>query len=214
MIKPIKLPFKDNKVNFDESISHGLFLLVGLQGSGKTAFATRLILNEHNNRPIFTNYNLYGIPFIKITLGNEKAEKSGSIDILKTIKKNPSFFDNSVMVLDEIHVYFNSKNYFKDRQRELDQFFSQLRKRNILLIATTQRFMSVNISVRSQARFLMELEKVVFEPRTKRRDNDTLFKVSTYRQEQGYYYPQQVAKPVIFDLKPYFRYYNTLEVIT
>src|SRR5690606_32871437 len=115
------------------------------------------------NRPIFTNYNLYGIPFIKITLGNEKAEKSGSIDILKTIKKNPSFFDNSVMVLDEIHVYFNSKNYFKDRQRELDQFFSQLRKRNILLIATTQRFMSVNISVRSQARFLMELEKVVFE---------------------------------------------------
>lgn len=225
--KPILLDLNENKRTSVDNNQNGLYILVGKQGSGKTAFATRLIVLDYESikRRVFANYNLYGIPFQRITLGNEREEKNGAIDILKAITKDPDYFNNSIIVIDEGHIYFDSKDYFSNNQRALQNFFSQLRKRNILLAITTQRFMGINITVRAQAKFLMYFEPQKVEEVTittdsrgkkiKKTTSYELFNVELFTQEAGYSHPQPIKrKPDTFDLRDYFKYYNTREVIT
>src|SRR5690554_5789954 len=191
-------------IKYDNKILRGCFIAVGEQGSGKTAFITKLAIDNLKDRDyrLFSNYSFFNTNYTKITLGNEKEKKKGSIDILEKLDEDKNYFNNSILCLDEIHIYLDAYDYFKKNNRRMQTFFSQLRKRNILLLATSQDIMNIDIRVRRQTRNFFEMEQIT----------NNIFEVTTYKMYDGYYYPNVISKYRV-DLSNYFQYYDTNEII-
>lgn len=190
-------------IKYDNQILRGCFIAVGEQGSGKTAFITKLAIDNLSIRDyrLFSNYNFFNINYTKITLGNQKEKGKGAIDILEKLDEDKNYFNNSILCLDEIHIYLDAYDYFKKNNRRMQTFFSQLRKRNILLLATSQDIMNVDIRVRRQTRNFFEMEQI---------SND-IFEVTTYKMLEAYY-PTMISKYRVI-LTDYFKYYDTNEII-
>lgn len=178
---------------------HGFYLAIGRQGSGKTAFITKLLVDNYSpDKKVYSNYSLFGIDHEKITFDNKK--NKNSIDILKVISDNPNYFNNSIMLLDEIHLYFDSRDFMKTNNRVIQNFFSQLRKRNILLLATTQYILHLDIRIRRQALAVFQMTNL----------KDGIFKVDVHEID-GYY--TNFIRTELVNLKDYFKYYDTNELV-
>ena len=182
-------------------IMHGFYLAIGRQGSGKTAFITKLLVDNYSNdRKVYSNYSLFGINHERITFNREIKKDEKAIDILKVIRKNPDYFNNSIMLLDEIHIYFDSRDFMKTNNRIIQNFFSQLRKRNILLLATTQYILHLDIRVRRQALAVFQMTNL----------KDGIFRVDVHEID-GYY--TNFIRSELVNLNDYFKYYDTNELI-
>lgn len=177
---------------------NGFYLSIGKQGSGKTVFSVKLLYSELDNRKIFSNFKLFGLDYTPITFDNER--ETNKIDILKALDDDPNYFDNSIMLIDEMHIYFDSLDFMKKNQRRIQKFFSQLRKRNILLLGTTQYIMNIDVRVRRQCFNVFEMYHIF----------KGLFEVTTY--EIDGYFSKEISKYRI-DLSEYFDKYDTNEVI-
>ena len=178
---------------------HGFYLAIGRQGSGKTAFITKLLVDNYSSdKKVYSNYSLFGIDFEKITFDNKR--NKNAIDILNVIKDNPNYFNNSIMLLDEIHLYFDSRDFMKHNNRIIQNFFSQLRKRNILLLATTQYILHLDIRIRRQALAVFQMTNL----------KDGIFRVDVHEID-GYF--TSFIKSEFVNLNDYFKYYNTNELI-
>lgn len=178
---------------------HGFYLAIGRQGSGKTAFITKLLVDNYSSdKKVYSNYSLFGIDYEKITFDNKKDKNS--IDILEALNDNSNYFNNSIMLLDEIHLYFDSRDYFRKNNRIIQTFFSQLRKRNILLLATTQYILHLDIRIRRQALAVFQMTNL----------RDGIFQVDVHEID-GYF--TRFIKSELVNLNDYFKYYNTNELI-
>jgi hypothetical protein len=177
----------------------GFYIAIGRQGSGKTAFITKLLVDNYSSdRKVYSNFSLFGIDYEKITFDNKR--NKNSIDILKVIKDNPNYFNNSIMLLDEIHLYFDSRDFMKQNNRIIQNFFSQLRKRNILLLATTQYILHLDVRIRRQALAVFQMTNL----------KDGIFKVDVHEID-GYY--TSFIRTELVNLNDYFKYYDTNELI-
>ena len=180
---------------------HGFYLAIGRQGSGKTAFITKLLVDNYtSDKKVYSNYSLFGIDYERITF--DKIQKMGenAIDILKVISDNPNYFNNSIMLLDEIHLYFDSRDFMKQNNRIIQNFFSQLRKRNILLLATTQYILHLDIRIRRQALAVFQMANL----------RDGIFRVDVHEID-GYF--TRFLRSELVNLNDYFKYYDTNELI-
>jgi len=178
---------------------HGFYLAIGRQGSGKTAFITKLLVDNYSiDRKVYSNYSLFGIDYEKITFDNKR--NKNAIDILNVISDNPDYFNNSIMLLDEIHIYFDSRDFMKQNNRIIQNFFSQLRKRNILLLATTQYILHLDIRIRRQALAVFQMANL----------KDGIFRVDVHEID-GYY--TSFIRTELVNLNDYFKYYDTNELI-
>lgn len=178
---------------------HGFYLAIGRQGSGKTAFITKLLIDNYSSdRKVYSNYSLFGIDYEKITFDNKR--NKNAIDILKVISENPDYFNHSIMLLDEIHIYFDSRDFMKQNNRIIQNFFSQLRKRNILLLATTQYILHLDIRIRRQALAVFQMTNL----------KDGIFRVEVHEID-GYY--TNFIRTELVNLNDYFKYYDTNELI-
>ena len=73
---------------------YGFYLAIGRQGSGKTAFVTKLLIDNYSNdKKVYSNYSLFGIDYEKITFDNKK--NKNSIDILKVAEEKISYIKQS-----------------------------------------------------------------------------------------------------------------------
>jgi hypothetical protein len=177
---------------------HGFYLAIGRQGSGKTAFITKLLVDNYSpDKKVYSNYSLFGIEHEKITF-NRKSKNS--IDILEVIKDNPDYFNNSIMLLDEIHIYFDSRDFMRQNNRIIQNFFSQLRKRNILLLATTQYILHLDVRIRRQALAVFQMTNL----------KDGIFRVDVHEID-GYY--TRFVRSELVNLNNYFVYYDTNELV-
>ena len=178
---------------------HGFYLAIGRQGSGKTAFITKLLVDNYtSDRKVYSNYSLFGIDYEKITFDNKR--NKNAIDISKVISENPDYFNNSIMLLDEIHIYFDSRDFMKQNNRIIQNFFSQLRKRNILLLATTQYILHLDIRIRRQALAVFQMTNL----------KDGIFRVEVHEID-GYY--SRFIRNELVNLNDYFKYFDTNELI-
>ena len=177
----------------------GFYIAIGRQGSGKTAFITKLLVDNYSNdRKVYSNYSLFGIDYQKITFDNKR--NKNAIDILKVISENPDYFNNSIMLFDEIHIYFDSRDFMRQNNRIIQNFFSQLRKRNILLLATTQYILHLDVRIRRQALAVFQMTNL----------KDGIFRVDVHEID-GYY--TSFIRTELVNLKDYFKYYDTNELI-
>lgn len=206
-------------------ISNGFYCSLGKQGKGKTLFIIKCLcdeLSKNLNRKVFSNITLYNgyvdkngnrehlnyIPIsFDITLEKYKTKVINSkeyevIDILHKIKQNDDYFNDSIMILDEIHIYFDSLDFMKENNRIIHTFFSQLRKRNILLLATTQFLMNLDVRVRRQITNIFQLEKI--------NANDGIFMVEVGEIDGTFWKPKNRQTLV---LKDYYKFYNTNEIV-
>ena len=104
------------------------------------------------------------------------------------------------MLLDEIHIYFDSRDFMKQNNRIIQNFFSQLRKRNILLLATTQYILHLDIRIRRQALAVFQMTNL----------KDGIFRVDVHEID-GYY--TNFIRTELVNLNDYFKYYDTNELI-
>lgn len=213
---------KTKNINFNS----GFYVAIGQQGSGKTAFITYLAVSEYqqNKRLILSNYTLFDIPCLyyddKVLI-----DLLTSDTLIETVyipkrfndrpyniaqeyykimgvypKNNDDYLNNSIILLDEIHVYFDAYDFFKKNPRIISSFISQLRKRKILLLGTTQRILKIPIRMRSEVKYVLDMQ-----------EHNGLFKC-VFNQIDGYYY--KPFKTLTLDLRNYFKYYDTNEIIT
>jgi len=180
---------------------NGFFIATGRQGSGKTILITKMCTDEYekSQRKIFSNYTLFKLPFQRVSL--DHSERENTISILEQLETDPNHFNHSIILLDEIHLYLDSLDFMRKHNRQLQTFFSQLRKRDILLLATTQYFMNVDIRIRRQCLKVFDMEHIYKD----------LFKVVVF-QVDGYLYEEKENYNLI--LNEYYDAYDTLEVIT
>jgi len=182
----------------------GFYIAIGKQGSGKTVLMTKMCIDEINNpynnkdTKVFSNYTLYGVEYTPVTF--DKSKEPNKLSILDTLEENPHFFNNSIMLLDEIHIYLDSLDFMRKNNRRMQVFFSQLRKRNILLLATTQYIMNVDIRIRRQCKNVFEMTHIYKD----------LFEVVT--SEIDGYFTEEISKYNIV-LKDYYKYYDTNELV-
>lgn len=168
----------------------GFYLIIGKQGSGKTLMATKLAFDE-SEKPLFSNFSLFGKPFTPITFNSAIEANKSKLDILKQLDLNPDYFNDSVMLLDELHLYLDSLDFMRANNRKLQTFFSQLRKRRILLIGTTQYLMNVDIRIRRQCMSVLDMKHIkgdIFQVETHDIDGYFTELVSTYRINLRDYY--------------------------
>lgn len=160
-------------MNFDEFLQPAIFAVTGKPGAGKSYFSTRLILEEikRENRNIVTN-----IPINKKKL-REETGKDFYISELETFTDNRFFFtqrgdysyelqegetetvkfdeylrddDEGVLyIIDEAHLYFNSRNWKYMAQATLS-FFTFIRHCGDTLVYLTQKFSDVDSQLRGK----------------------------------------------------------------
>lgn len=176
----------------------GFHLAIGRQGSGKTILITKFCIDNMKDRQIFSNYTLYNVEFTPITF--DTSREPNKISILDMLEENPNYFNNSIMLLDEIHLYLDSLDFMRKNNRKMQTFFSQLRKRNILLLATTQYIMNVDIRIRRQCLNVFEMEHI----------HKDLFKCTT-SQIDGYF-TKEISQYNLL-LSDYYQYYDTNELV-
>ena len=215
-----------NNLKNNLSLNSGFYVAIGQQGSGKTAFITYLAYSEYqkNKRLILSNYTLFDIPCIYYD-DKTLIELLTSDTLIETVyipkrfndepyniaqeyynimgvypKSNDDYLNNSIILLDEIHIYYDSYDFYKKNPRIISGFISQLRKRNVLLLGTTQRILKIPVRMRSELKYILDMQEV-----------NGLFKCVINKMD-GYYF--KPFKSITLDLRNIFKYYDTNEIIT
>lgn len=181
----------------------GFFLLIGKQGSGKTLMATKLALDKYDadkSIRLFSNYALFNANFTYITFNKEIEQNKDKLDILDMLDKNPDYFNNSIMLIDELHLYLDAYDFLTKNNRRVQTFFSQLRKRNILLIGTSQYLMNIDIRIRRQCMSVFEMKRI----------KSSVFQVDTHEIDGSF---TEYLHSHHVDLIDYYNRYDTNELI-
>ena len=172
-------------MNFDEFLQPAIFGLTGKPGAGKSYFATRVIIAEitkGKNRTIVTN-----VPINRSKL-RSYTKKDFNIYSLQTFTDNRHFFTNRghynfeidntganidfkdllqedddgiLYVMDEAHLYFNSRNWKHMSQATLS-YITTIRHVGDSLIWMCQRFSDIDAQIRGKTQafhLLRNLEK-------------------------------------------------------
>ena len=193
----------NENITVNERNLYGLYIAVGKQGSGKTLFMIKLLIdNLKYKSKIFSNINLYNIDrdYTKISLSTRENTVTDVPLMLDMLDEDINVFNDSIIFLDEIHKDLDSRDFWSESSRKIQGFFSQLRKRNCLVLATAQYFMLIDNRVRKQCFNVFDMRKI---------SNDTFNVVVS--EVDGYYY-----RPIInYDVKlsDYFKYYDTNEIV-
>ncbi len=193
----------NEKITVNERNLYGLYIAVGRQGSGKTLFMIKLLIdNLKYKSKIFSNINLYNIDrdYTKISLSTREDTITDVPLMLDMLDDDINIFNDSIIFLDEIHKDLDSRDFWSESSRKVQGFFSQLRKRNCLVLATAQYFGLIDNRVRKQCFNVFDMRKL----------SDEMFNV-VVNEVDGYYY-----RPIInYDVKlsDYFKYYDTNEIV-
>lgn len=171
----------------------GFYLSIGAQGSGKTLLSVALVFELSKilpQRKIFSNIELYNIEY----------EKFNFETLLENIKLNNSYYDNSIILFDEMHIFLNSLDFYKRQNRLVQSFFSQLRKRRIIILGTSQYILNVDVRIRRQAIRVFEIYK----------QNNNIYEVIVHLID-GYF--TKKIDNIYLKLDKYYNKYNTYEII-
>jgi hypothetical protein len=193
----------NENITVNERNLYGLYIAVGRQGSGKTLFMVKLLIdNLKYKSKIFSNINLYNIDrdYTKISLSTREETVTDVPLMLDMLDDDINVFNDSIIFLDEIHKDLDSRDFWSESSRKVQGFFSQLRKRNCLVLATAQYFGLIDNRVRKQCFNVFDMRKI----------SDEMFNV-VVSEVDGYYY-----RPIInYDVKlsDYFKYYDTNEIV-
>jgi len=178
-------------------LKYPIMTITGDFGAGKTLYLTYLGLKFYQDGlTIYSNYDLYGIDYEKITF--------------KDLADMPSWLTNGVILLDEGHIGMDAYNFLQKKVQNISTFITQIRKNNLILAITTQRFNTLAKRVRELINYYIEIEKVIVED-----ENENLKEMKGWVKVKVFDITDKMilVKKSIHDLTSVFPYYNTNEVI-
>ena len=120
----------NENITVNERNLYGLYIAVGRQGSGKTLFMIKLLIdNLKYKSKIFSNINLYNIDrdYTKISLSTREETITDVPLMLDMLDDDINIFNDSIILLDEIHKDLDSRDFWSESSRKIQGFFSQLR---------------------------------------------------------------------------------------
>lgn len=138
-------------------------------------------------------------------------------EYVKAFKVKPknveAVFRGAVVVMDELQIASHSYRFLSKEAKIMTEFATQVRKRGILFIGTTQFMGQVSKQLRSQAAYVLEMKKVVVDP--VKMDNRFIVMTKTassnLNQEAGNY--DELVQMVTLDLSAYYDRYDTTKII-
>jgi hypothetical protein len=159
--------------------------ITGKMGSGKTLLMSIFgYFFRFLEIPVFANYSM------DYRLGVE------TISSLKDLIE----IENGVILIDEIHLNIDSRQWYREKDIKFTHWVNQTRKRNLILIYTSQHFKQVDVRLRRATDLLIHclnfgthFKFLFIDPTT-----ETLLKILRMEKEKA---------------KPFYQIYNTFEFI-
>lgn len=162
-----------------------IIAILGKQGMGKTLLMTALLKRYHDKGyKVITNY---GVTFTQNRINKQM------------LLQQDDELTNGVVALDEIHILGDSYVNRGKKVQLLSYFFTQLRKREIDLIYTTQHFNTVQKRIRQNTDIVIKS--------LGRLGNTDYFKYTLLDNYTGQ------LKTFRLDAKEIYKYYDTTEII-
>jgi hypothetical protein len=169
-------------------MNYPIIAIVGRRGYGKTVWMTAMGLDSLNEGyPVFANYHLKNVDYTYITL--------------QELSEFPPEIHDCVVLMDEFHMGADAYDFFAKRTRNLTKFLTQLRKRRITFIYTTQYMLQVAKRVRLQTDYI-----IYMRPR-----GNGIF--TAYVTDPHQIMEDQLINKITEDLTLVFDYYDTNEII-
>lgn len=126
----------------------GIFL--GEQNSGKTLSMTYYLKKYFDNGyTIYTNYN--------VNFKHKKITK----ELLEKYTKSKKQFVNCVFGIDEIYLFFDSRNFGTKSNKLFSYFVVQSSKRGVHILGTAQFFNTIELRFRNNTNFQVLCDRVL-----------------------------------------------------
>ena len=172
-----------------------IVLYTGRRGSGKTLTMIKDAWQLYNS-----GYEIYS----NINIGFDHTFIDG-MDAIQ-IDKNSDLKD-CVLLIDELQVLFDSRKSMKKENVNFSNFLQQIRKRNIILLCTTQFAGTVDLRLRQHV-------DIIARPRylEKYRVCEVLYLDATAYEDTSATM-ESMTRLVVYDPEPIFKMYNTLEMV-
>lgn len=165
---------------------------VGDMGSGKTLSMVKMAYSLHNKGyTIFSNISL-NFPFQYFTL-----------DDILSYAENDTNFVNTVFLVDEAHIFMDSRASMTKRNLILSYFILQTRKKNVWLFFTTQYYHQIDKRLRASSNAIVECSSKVL-------DDGRMFVLNKFNIVKN---QKIVEKSFVFYGNIYFELFNTNEVV-
>jgi len=114
-----------------------IVLYKGARGRGKTLTMVKDAFRFFENKyKIYANFHLAFGEFI-------------SSEEVLNLSRNSELRD-CVLVIDEIELFFDSRNFNKGESKTFSNFLQQIRKRNMIILCTTQYTNLIDLRIRQQ----------------------------------------------------------------
>lgn len=173
-----------------------IVLYKGRRGSGKTLSMVKDGIKF--NRSGYAIYRNFDLEFGKYI----------SDDDILTLDKN-SEIKNCVIMMDEVQMFFDSRRSMRKQSLNFSNFIQQIRKRNIILLCTTQYSNTIDLRLRQHIdvlatpKFIKELNvcEIIYFDLTSIEDN-----ILGEHKQLNYV-------KMVYDALPIFKIYNTYQMI-
>lgn len=128
------------------------------------------------------------------------------------LSKN-SNLNNCVMLIDEIQIFFDNRRSMTKQNITFSNFVQQIRKRNIIILCTTQYSNTIDLRLRQHLDIIAfpnyikdkKVCEVTYMDLTRLQDNDLILG------QQAEFKP--ILSKIVFNAEPIFNLYNTSEMI-
>lgn len=200
-----------------------IIIYLGGIGSGKTVSAVRHVIE--NPMTYYMNFNMKNTKDchrIKVAdIINSEKEK-----LPENSKRKPRVINsvnwkfwekarqkgNFSIVLDEVHNLVHSRRSMSKTNILMSKWISQIRKiladkEDSHLILISQKIRKIDVDMRELANLIIECSSIRIGKRTWIRQN-------FYSSIEAYEYGMKMKSKFIFRANPYFRYYDTLDLVT
>ena len=170
----------------------------GRRGAGKTLTLVKDVIKfKALGWTIYSNIKIEGVETNELT----------SEDIIDIDKK--SELRNCVFVIDEIQVLFDSRRSSSKENKNFSNFIQQIRKRNIILLYTTQYAGTTDLRIRQHT-------DIIARPRYNKAFKicDVIYFDITASEEAFMSDSMPFNKRVVFDARQIFNLYDTNKTIT
>ena len=175
-----------------------IVLYTGRRGSGKTLSMVKDIIRfKDNGWDIYSNIEIKGVT--TNTLNTE--------DIINLDKK--SELKECVFVIDEIQVLFDSRRSTSKTNTGFSNFIQQIRKRGIILLATTQFAGTTDLRIRQHT-------DIIVRPRYNKKFKvcDVIYFDITASEDNFMLDDMPFNRRIVFDARTIFDLYDTNKTIT
>lgn len=173
-------------------------MLIGIEGElggGKTLLLVKYLKAESkHNRRVLTNLTLNEIPYEQVNV----------MDLLE----NNSEFNNVVLGIDELTVYVDCRLSMSKANRFFSYLILQSRKRDVDIYYTTQDMNMIEGRVVNHTNITALCEKM-YNKQNQLIQDYRMYTLFDFRNRH-----KPTIKSFIMDIRPYYKYYDTNQIIT